>query len=123
MLWIQRGYRWCARLLGRVLIALVRFYQLFISPLKPPSCRFYPTCSSYMIEAIQVHGPLKGFWLGIKRLGKCHPLHPGGVDLVPPHSTCRDSACAHHEATSVTSASQEETPESTRRASNGKDAL
>lgn len=90
MLWMERGYRGCVRLFGRVLIALVRFYQLFISPLKPPSCRFYPTCSSYMIEAIQVHGPLKGFWLGIKRLGKCHPLHPGGVDLVPPRLDAPD---------------------------------
>ncbi|SFB89046.1 hypothetical protein SAMN05660443_0760 [Marinospirillum celere] len=64
-------------------IGLVRFYQYFISPLKPPSCRFYPTCSSYAVEALQVHGPIKGLWLTLKRVGKCHPMHPGGIDLVP----------------------------------------
>ncbi|NLW03866.1 MAG: membrane protein insertion efficiency factor YidD [Pseudomonadaceae bacterium] len=70
-------------LLKKLLISLLRFYQLFISPLKPPSCRFYPTCSSYAIEAVQLHGPIKGLWLAVKRLGKCHPLHQGGVDMVP----------------------------------------
>nr|WP_245597821.1 membrane protein insertion efficiency factor YidD [Marinospirillum insulare] len=77
-------------LLKKLLVGLIRFYQLFISPLKPPSCRFYPTCSSYAIEAVQVHGPFKGLWLGIKRLGKCHPLHEGGVDLVPEKSKQAD---------------------------------
>ncbi|MCE5154537.1 membrane protein insertion efficiency factor YidD [Staphylococcus hyicus] len=61
----------------------IRFYQKFISPLTPPSCRFYPTCSNYTIEAIQVHGAFKGIWLGIKRILKCHPLHKGGFDPVP----------------------------------------
>lgn len=76
-------FRLLAWLLKKLLIGVFRFYQLFISPLKPPSCRFYPTCSSYAIEAVQMHGPFKGFWLAIKRLGKCHPLHKGGVDMVP----------------------------------------
>ncbi|MCD8905817.1 membrane protein insertion efficiency factor YidD [Staphylococcus chromogenes] len=67
----------------RLFIAPIRFYQKFISPLTPPSCRFYPTCSNYTIEAIQVHGVLKGTWLGIKRISKCHPLHKGGFDPVP----------------------------------------
>lgn len=61
----------------------IRFYQIFISPLKPPTCRFYPTCSAYAIEAIQKKGPVKGTWLVIKRIAKCHPFHPGGYDPVP----------------------------------------
>lgn len=69
-----------------IIIKLVRFYQLFISPLIGPRCRFYPTCSHYTIEAIQMHGILKGGWLAIKRIGKCHPGNPGGVDPVPPCS-------------------------------------
>lgn len=66
----------------QVLIAPIRFYQRFISPLLPPSCRFRPTCSAYMIEAIEQHG-LKGLWLGTKRICRCHPFHPGGEDPVP----------------------------------------
>lgn len=61
----------------------IRFYQIFISPLKAPTCRFYPTCSAYAIEAIQKKGPVKGTWLAIKRIAKCHPFHPGGYDPVP----------------------------------------
>lgn len=61
----------------------IRFYQIFISPLKPPTCRFYPTCSAYAIEAIQKKGPVKGTWLAIKRIAKCHPFYPGGYDPVP----------------------------------------
>ncbi|MDQ0160944.1 membrane protein insertion efficiency factor YidD [Bacillus alveayuensis] len=67
----------------QILIGLIRFYQKFISPLKPPTCRFYPTCSHYGIEAIQRFGPIKGGWLTIKRILKCHPFHPGGIDPVP----------------------------------------
>ncbi len=62
---------------------VIRFYQYAISPMLGPRCRFYPTCSSYTLEAIQVHGLLKGSWLGISRICKCHPFHPGGVDFVP----------------------------------------
>ncbi|WP_042354704.1 membrane protein insertion efficiency factor YidD [Bacillus rubiinfantis] len=67
----------------KVFIVLIRFYQRVISPLKPPSCRFYPTCSQYGLEAIQRFGALKGGYLTIKRILKCHPLHPGGIDPVP----------------------------------------
>lgn len=81
--WLLLLPRLISWLLKKLLIGLVRFYQLFISPLKPPSCRFYPTCSSYAIEALKIHGPIKGLWLTLRRVGKCHPLHPGGVDLVP----------------------------------------
>jgi uncharacterized protein len=67
----------------KMLIKLIRFYQIAISPLKPPSCRFYPTCSHYGVEAIKVHGALKGSLLTIIRILKCHPFHPGGFDPVP----------------------------------------
>ncbi|MDN4527101.1 membrane protein insertion efficiency factor YidD [Fictibacillus fluitans] len=67
----------------RVLILIFRFYQRFISPLTPPTCRFYPTCSHYGIEALQRFGAIKGTWLTLKRILKCHPFHPGGIDPVP----------------------------------------
>ncbi|HEM2752842.1 TPA: membrane protein insertion efficiency factor YidD [Streptococcus suis] len=66
----------------KLLIGLVRFYQKCISPLFPPSCRYQPTCSSYMIEALQKHG-LKGFLMGLARIGRCHPFVDGGLDPVP----------------------------------------
>ncbi|MCM3720117.1 membrane protein insertion efficiency factor YidD [Fictibacillus phosphorivorans] len=66
-----------------LLIGIIRFYQRWISPMTPPSCRFYPTCSHYGIEAFRQHGALKGLWLTVIRILKCHPFHPGGVDLVP----------------------------------------
>nr|WP_330385844.1 membrane protein insertion efficiency factor YidD [Romboutsia timonensis] len=68
------------RYLSKLLIYLVRFYQKFISPLKGPTCRFYPTCSQYSIEAIRKYGALKGIYLTIRRLLKCHPFHSGGYD-------------------------------------------
>jgi uncharacterized protein len=67
----------------RIVIKVLRLYQLMISPLIGQCCRFYPTCSNYMIEAVETHGVCRGVWLGSKRLLKCHPLHPGGVDPVP----------------------------------------
>ncbi|SDN89614.1 membrane protein insertion efficiency factor YidD [Bacillus sp. OK048] len=70
-------------MLKKVFISIIRFYQVVISPLKPPSCRFYPTCSHYGLEAVQRFGALKGGWLTLKRILKCHPFHPGGIDPVP----------------------------------------
>ncbi|MCM3164600.1 membrane protein insertion efficiency factor YidD [Metabacillus litoralis] len=67
----------------QIFISAIRFYQKFISPLTPPTCRFYPTCSHYGLEAFQRFGVLKGSYLTIKRIVKCHPFHPGGIDLVP----------------------------------------
>lgn len=65
------------------LIALVRFYQLCISPLLPPSCRYVPTCSQYALEALRKYGPIKGGWLTLKRLARCHPWGGSGYDPVP----------------------------------------
>lgn len=67
----------------RTLMGLIRGYQKFISPALPPACRFYPSCSQYAIEAIARHGALRGSWLAARRLARCHPFHPGGVDPVP----------------------------------------
>lgn len=66
-----------------LLITLIKFYKYFISPLLGPRCRFYPTCSSYGLEAIQRHGAAKGTYLTLRRLLKCHPFHEGGIDPVP----------------------------------------
>lgn len=63
---------------------LIRAYQLAISPLLGPRCRFYPSCSQYALEAVENHGVLRGLWLAARRIGRCHPWHPGGIDLVPP---------------------------------------
>ncbi|MBG90844.1 MAG: membrane protein insertion efficiency factor YidD [Actinobacteria bacterium] len=68
--------------LEQAMIGLIKGYQALISPLLGPSCRFYPSCSSYTIEALQVHGPIKGLWMGMKRLGRCHPGSTPGLDLV-----------------------------------------
>ncbi|MBO0960289.1 membrane protein insertion efficiency factor YidD [Neobacillus sp. MM2021_6] len=70
-------------MLKKIFLAIIRFYQVAISPIKPPTCRFYPTCSHYGFEAVQRFGAVKGGWLAIKRILKCHPFHPGGFDPVP----------------------------------------
>jgi putative membrane protein insertion efficiency factor len=69
------------------LLYSIRFYQLFLSPLKRPSCRFIPTCSEYAYEAIQIYGPIKGLYLSLMRLLRCHPFHPGGYDPVVKRTT------------------------------------
>jgi putative membrane protein insertion efficiency factor len=69
---------------ARVLIMPIRGYQRFISPLFPPVCRFYPSCSAYTVEALRVHGAARGLWLGVRRIARCHPFNPGGLDPVPP---------------------------------------
>ncbi len=71
------------RLIVAILILPVRFYQLVISPMLPPSCRYVPTCSQYTIEALRKHGPVKGLWLAVKRILRCHPWGGSGYDPVP----------------------------------------
>ncbi|MBL10853.1 MAG: membrane protein insertion efficiency factor YidD [Acidiferrobacteraceae bacterium] len=67
----------------RLTIFLLRGYQYLISPLFPPSCRFWPNCSAYSIEAVEKHGPVKGLWLSVKRVARCNPWGGGGIDTVP----------------------------------------
>ncbi len=70
-------------MIRRALLAGLRFYSRAISPALPPRCRFHPTCSAYAAEAVERHGAARGTWLALRRLVKCAPWHPGGVDLVP----------------------------------------
>lgn len=72
--------RWLEWGLKRTVILSVRFYQLAISPWLGQNCRFVPSCSAYMIEAVEKYGPIRGVWKGLCRIGRCHPLHPGGYD-------------------------------------------
>lgn len=74
---------WLARVVAKLLVAPIRFYQLYLSPLKGPTCRFTPTCSEYARVAILRHGPVRGLWLAIRRLLRCHPFNRGGYDPVP----------------------------------------
>lgn len=73
----------CQRLIGWPLIGLIRIYQYALSPLLGHRCRFFPSCSEYAIESIKRHGVAKGIWLATRRVGRCHPWHPGGYDPVP----------------------------------------
>lgn len=76
-----------ARLSPRyVAIAILRLYQLTVSPMLGPVCRFAPSCSSYAVEAYRIHGVIRGTWLTARRLARCHPWNPGGYDPVPPRS-------------------------------------
>jgi len=80
-------------MISRLFIFLLRVYQRFISPLLGPRCRFHPNCSEYAVQALARFGALRGSWLTLRRLSRCHPLHPGGLDPVPErHSGC---ACKH----------------------------
>ncbi len=67
----------------KVILFLIRFYRRHISPLRPPCCRYIPTCSQYALEAVEKYGALKGSWLALRRLLRCHPFHEGGYDPVP----------------------------------------
>jgi putative membrane protein insertion efficiency factor len=80
--------------LALVARGLILAYRYALSPLLGPRCRFYPSCSAYALEAVDRHGALRGLWLALRRLGRCHPWHPGGYDPVPARADgCRDPDC------------------------------
>ncbi len=97
---VLRLARGLAALPVSALLGLIRIYQLTVSPMLPwvmgpgCGCRFYPSCSHYAADALREHGLARGSWLTLRRLGRCHPFHPGGVDLVPPRATPRCTAVA-----------------------------
>ncbi|MCU7881046.1 MAG: membrane protein insertion efficiency factor YidD [Candidatus Thiodiazotropha sp. (ex Lucinoma aequizonata)] len=67
----------------RIIIFLIKLYQIILSPFVGQHCRFYPSCSTYSLEAVEKHGVMRGMWLSIKRISRCHPWHEGGIDLIP----------------------------------------
>lgn len=77
------GTRVNVNIIDKLLMGTIRLYQISLSRQLPPSCRFYPSCSEYTLQAIGKYGAVKGVWLGIKRISRCHPFHPGGYDPVP----------------------------------------
>lgn len=84
----------------RLMIAIIHLYQLLLSPLLGPCCRFEPSCSHYAVEALRTHGFFRGTWLALRRICKCHPFHPGGFDPVPPkrgHKSDKRSKRLMHE--------------------------
>lgn len=74
-----------------LLVLLVRAYRTLLSPMLGSHCRFHPSCSAYMQEALEEHGAVRGLGLGLRRIGRCHPWHPGGLDPVPPATTVERS--------------------------------
>jgi putative membrane protein insertion efficiency factor len=89
-------------MIGRLLLRAIGFYSRAISPALPARCRFYPTCSAYAAEAIARHGAAHGAWLALRRLVKCAPWHPGGVDLVPPRRPVAGTVDAVRSSSSTT---------------------
>ena len=89
---IRRQGRRLAQLPGLLVIGLLRLWQLLVSPTYGATCRFYPSCSCYAVEAVQGHGVIRGGWLAIRRVGRCHPWNPGGVDHVPLNARRRAQA-------------------------------
>jgi putative membrane protein insertion efficiency factor len=79
--WLKQATRWLA---VRLLQAPIQVYRIVVSPLLGPRCRFAPTCSEYAVQALARHGPIRGLWLAMRRVTRCHPLNPGGFDPVPP---------------------------------------
>ena len=92
---LRRAARSLMRLPGMALLGLLWLYQHVFSPLTPPTCRYYPSCSQYAVIAIRRHGALRGTWLAARRLLRCHPWTPGGVDDVPPARSARRLDVAH----------------------------
>ncbi len=81
--WSKKVISFLKKVLSLFLIGIIKFYQLFVSPVLPSSCRFYPTCSNYSIQAIKRFGPVKGGYLSVRRVLRCNPWNPGGYDPVP----------------------------------------
>lgn len=81
---MKRGLALIELALLQALLLPLRFYRRFVSPVLPPACRFHPSCSKYALEALTTHGLIRGSWLALRRLMRCHPFHPGGFDPVPP---------------------------------------
>lgn len=81
-----------------LLVLLLKGYRLLISPLYGEVCRYYPSCSAYALGAVQTHGSIRGSWLAVRRLARCHPWADGGVDLVPPARTVKTARSATREA-------------------------
>jgi len=90
--WLGHGVRWVASLPSMLLVGLIRGYQLVLSPMLGPSCRFYPSCSTYGLGAVRTHGAIKGSLLAGARICRCNPWNPGGVDPVPPRGRWRNDA-------------------------------
>ncbi len=88
----RRLVRLAVRLPALAVIGLLRLWQLLVSPVYGQTCRFYPSCTAYAAEAVDAHGLLRGGWLTLRRLGRCHPWNPGGVDLVPAKGAPRGAA-------------------------------
>jgi putative membrane protein insertion efficiency factor len=82
-------------MIARALMLLIRIYQRTLSPLLGPVCRFSPSCSNYMLVCIERFGAARGLWLGTRRLARCHPFHPGGVDLPPPAPPATHHSAGH----------------------------
>ncbi|MBL0942644.1 MAG: membrane protein insertion efficiency factor YidD [Alphaproteobacteria bacterium] len=82
----MRRFQFCQRLVIKSLLTVILFYRLCLSPLIGPSCRFLPSCSDYALKAIRIHGSLKGVWLTLKRIARCHPWGSKGLDVVPPRT-------------------------------------
>lgn len=81
---MRKTGEWILKLLGQVILVPVYIYKYAISPFTPASCRHYPTCSAYAVEAVKIHGPFRGFWLATRRIARCHPWGTSGYDPVPP---------------------------------------
>lgn len=86
---------WVSRIISQPVIWLIKLYRLIVSPILGPRCRFYPSCSAYALEAISCYGIFHGGWLAVKRIGKCHPWHEGGIDPVPPNHLKPDKSPRH----------------------------
>jgi putative membrane protein insertion efficiency factor len=93
--WWRILLRIIIRIPALILIGIFRLWQLLASPTYGQTCRFYPTCSSYGVEAVRVHGAVRGGWLAVRRIGRCHPWNPGGVDPVPPRKHTNEGIHVH----------------------------